>query len=181
MILAAAVVLATLAAPAAGPLSLGLGVGAPGDGASGIPIDALGAWHLGFAVLARYSLDDNLAIRAGFGIPVAGDGVSAWGDLELRTDLDLAGAVVIAPYVAPGVQLGFTGPGYYARHSHVFVGYDYIYSGPLTPALRAPLGVSVRARSLAWLDVFLEVTPQLGILPSPDLALGGMVGVRLSI
>jgi len=73
---------------------------------------------------------------------------------------------------------GFGGPGYYARHSDVFVGYAYNYSGPWTVAPRLPVGVVV---SLGRAEAYVEALIEIPMLPSPQVLVGGGIGVRVSL
>jgi hypothetical protein len=162
-------------------LGLGLAVGTPGGG-SGIPVELMGGpagMHLGAALTGRYRLGPSLAIDAGLGTPVAGDGARIWGGVELAHTLvaSAGGGVRWWIYAAPGAELGFVGPGYYARHEQVFVGWEYIYSGPLTAGLRLPVGTAVTLLH-ERMDVFGEALPVLGFWPGPDLVVAGQFGVR---
>lgn len=170
--LAVGLLLATRAARA-GTLSLGAFVGAPGEG-SGVPI---GASQVPTGVLGRYALDDKRAITAGVGVPIASVGASAWGGFELRLR-PFQACPWLMLYVAPGMRTGFVGPGYYARHSDVFVGFGYIYSGPWTVAPRLPVGVVARAGRY---EMFAEGLAEVPVLPSPELLVGVAVGVRITL
>lgn len=157
---------------------IGLFVGVPGDG-SGIPIDAAGAGHLPIGLLGQYCFHEHLAAAFGFGIPVAGEGATVWlgAELSVRILASANNAVAWRVYATPGVQLGFVGPGYFATHSHVFVGWGYIYSGPLAPGLRLPLGTAV-ALADGRFEMFAEFLPVLLLSPTAHLDLGGAFGFR---
>ncbi|MEO7735168.1 MAG: hypothetical protein ABIY55_29710, partial [Kofleriaceae bacterium] len=159
---------------------LGAFAGVPGDG-SGAPVMES---HVPVGLSARRSLGWSptmfgaaleTSALAGLGLPIAGVGASAWGGLELR--LPLARRVALT--TAPGLRTGFVGPGYYARRSDVFVGYDYIHAGPWTIAPRLPLGLAVAITGR--LEAFGEVVAELPLLPSPELLLGGALGVRVRL
>lgn len=156
------------------PVALGVFVGAPGEG-SGIPI---GLHNLPAGVLARCALDDrdrwSTALSGGLGLPVAGAGVSLWAAFELRYRL----ARRLAAFGGAGLRTGFVGPGYYARHSNVFVGEAYIYSGPWTVAPRAELGVAL---PLGRSEIVLGGIVELPLSPSPELELGAMLGYRIRL
>ena len=152
---------------------LGVFLGVPGDG-SGAPVMNR---HLPLGATARFPislspLELTTAITAGLGIPIAGVGASAWGGLDLRLPI----APRIALTTTPGIRTGFVGPGYYARHSDVFVGYDYIHAGPWTIAPRLPVGVAVRVTRRA--ELFAELVVEAPVIPSPELLLGGAFGAR---
>jgi hypothetical protein len=162
-------------------LGIGVAVGLPGDG-SGIPIASDGSSHLPTTLLGRWRFDDHLGLSFGFGTPIAGEGFSGWlgADLSWPLYASPAGALNWRVYVSPGAQLGFVGDGYYATHSHVFVGWEYIYSGPVTPSLRLPVGTAVvflRGR----LELFVEALGVLSFLPTPNGTLGGALGARVYV
>lgn len=160
-------------AGAAARVWLGVQLGVPGQG-SGIP---LGGNHVPFGVAARYAVDDWRAIEVVLGPPVAGVGLGGWLGCELRTSV-LGGRLALT--ATPGVRTGLAGTLYYARHSHVFVGYAYLYSGPWTIAPRASVGLAapvVRGRVEAYLDGFVEEP----LLPTPQTYLGADLGVRVRL
>jgi len=171
----AVLVVACLAgASHAGPLALGIQIGVPGQG-SGLP---MGDAHIPGGLTGHYALAPwrwaTPALTLGIGTPIAGVGASVWGGLELRRDVVARFAV----YVAPGLRTGFSGPGYYARHSDVFVGYAYNYAGPWTVAPRLPVGVVV---SLGRAEAYVEALIEIPMLPSPQVLVGGGIGVRVSL
>jgi hypothetical protein len=152
--------------------SLGALVGAPGEG-SGPPI---GGTRIPVGIVGRYELGPHSALSAGLGVPIASVGASLWAGFELRVR-PFARVPRLALYAAPGLRTGFVGPGYYARHSHVFVGFEYIYSGPWTIAPRLPVGVMA---SLGRCDVFVEVLAEAPLLPGPELLFGAALGARIA-
>ncbi|HTL37237.1 MAG TPA: hypothetical protein VL326_29085 [Kofleriaceae bacterium] len=153
--------------------SLGAFVGVPGEG-SGPPI---GGKHVPVGIVGRYELAEHSAIAAGLGIPIATVGASTWAGLELRVR-PFACVRRIALYAAPGLRAGFVGPGYYARYAHVFVGFEYIYSGPWTIAPRLPIGITA---SVGRVQLFIEALPELPLLPGPELLIGGSLGLRVDL
>jgi hypothetical protein len=105
--------------------------------------------HMPLALVARWRMNDRMAIGAGLGIPQSGQGVSFWLSHELFARLATSprGIVGLDVFEDAGLQLGFAGPDYFARHEDEFVGYGYVYSGPLAFGLRLPVGLRA-----VWLD-----------------------------
>lgn len=147
-------------------------VAMPGQG-SGLPI---GGQHWPFGLTGSYTLERHRAIVVGLGVPIASVGASAWAGFELRMR-PLVALPRLTLYTAPGLRTGFVGPGYYARHSGVFVGFEYIYSGPWTIAPRLPVGVAIE---LGRSELLVEVVAEAPLLPGPELLLGGSLGVRIA-
>lgn len=158
----------------AGPLALGIQIGVPGQG-SGLP---MGGAHVPGGLTGHYELAPwrwaAPALSIGVGTPIAGVGASLWGGLELRRAL----TGELALYITPGVRTGFAGPGYYARHSDVFAGYAYNYSGPWTVAPRLPLGL---VATFGRVETYVEVVLEIPMLPTPQVLPGGGFGVRVSL
>jgi hypothetical protein len=159
---------------------LGAFAGVPGDGSGApvmdthIPVGLSARGSLGWSpTLFGAALDTS--VIAGLGIPLAGVGASGWTGLELR--LPVARRVALT--TAPGLRTGFVGPGYYARQSDVFVGNAYIHSGPWTIAPRLPLGVALAITGR--LEAFGELVAELPLWPSPELLIGGALGVRVRL
>jgi len=169
VVLAAALVCAPPMA-LADTLALGAQLGNPGTG-SGLPM--AGA-QLPFGILARYERARWPVLSGGVGTPVAGVGISGWLGAELRVRV----AARVSLTGTPGLRTGLVGPGYYARHSHVFVGYEYNYAGPWTLAPRLPLGVAV---ALGRCEVFGEAFAELPLWPGPELLVGAQLGVRVTV
>jgi hypothetical protein len=157
-----------------GDFSLGISIGVPGQG-SGLPI---GAQHLPGGLAARFELSPFgrviPAISGGAGSPIAGDGASIWAGVELR----MVPIDHLAIYATPGARAGFVGTGYYARRSHVFVGYEYLYSGPWTIAPRLSIGV---ATPISRFEIFIEALSEAPLWPTPEILFGGALGFRVRL
>ncbi len=151
-------------------MAVGVQLGNPGTG-SGVPIAST---QLPFGLLVRYERPRWPVLSAGVGTPVAGVGISGWLGVELRLPV----ARRVALIATPGLRAGLVGPGYYARHSHVFVGYAYNYSGPWTVAPRLPAGMAVR---IGRAEIFGEAFAEVPIWPSAELLVGAELGVRVRI
>jgi hypothetical protein len=160
-------------------IGVGVAIGSPGEG-SGPPI-AGHNWPVALTVrwrLRRPELPVDLSIVGGAGIPIAGVGLSGWLGLQIGRQVVGRGArTSLSVYACPGLRAGLVGPDYYARHSHVLVGYEYIYSGPWTVAPRLPIGVAVEM-SRGRAEVYAELLPELSLSPSVELLWGGTLGAR---
>jgi len=167
--LAAAIVCAPTPA-VADTFALGAQLGNPGTG-SGL---AVAGTQLPFGILARYEREHWPVLSGGIGTPVAGVGISGWLGAELRVRM----ATRVSLTATPGLRTGLVGPGYYARHSHVFVGYEYNYAGPWTVAPRLPLGI---AAAIGRSEVFGEAFAELPLWPAPELLVGAQLGVRVTV
>jgi hypothetical protein len=174
LLVIAAVLTARSAAAEPRNLAIGVYVGVPGEG-SGAPI---GGHHVPGGLIARYELsasgDITTAISGGIGAPIAGVGASVWAGFELRT----ARIPHLALYATPGLRTGFVGPGYYARHSNVFVGYEYNYAGPWTIAPRLALGI---AKPIGRTELYVEGLVEAPLQPSPEAIFGAGFGVRVRL
>ena len=175
MIRAVALVAMFAAAAHADPLELGFQLGMPGHG-SGVPV--MEGQQLAFGLSARLPLPPRRwatpAVDLTLGTPIAGVGLSLWGGLELRREV----APWLSLYTMLGMRTGFAGPLYYARHSDVFVGYGYIYSGSWTIGPHVPLGV---ATTFGRVNAYVEAFAEAPLLPSPQLLFGAAAGVRVSL
>lgn len=157
------------------PISIGAQLGLPGHG-SGVPLMA--GRDFAFGITGRLPRSPatwaDRAIELAVGAPIAGVGLSVWGGLELRRSL----APYLAVYTLAGARAGFAGPLYYARHSDVFAGFRYDYSGPLTIGPHLALGV---ATTFGRVNAYVEVFAEAPLLPTPQLMLDGAAGVRVSM
>jgi hypothetical protein len=136
----------------------------------GIPLagDESG-YHLAAALALRYQLDDDSAIDVGLGLPTSSAGIAVWAGYERLAPLFVDGENVrLEFFVTPGLQLGFAGPDYFARQRDVFVGYGYVYAGPVELALRFPSGLRVSLARSSF-DVTASAVPQLLLTPSVEL------------
>jgi hypothetical protein len=163
--------------------SLGLQLGAfdlP-RGHLGVPIGGTeDSYHLSMAIVGRYQLGDFTAIDAGFGLPTSAMAPAIWGSFELFARLwaDPRQVIAFELYGAPGLQLGFAGPDYYARHSNAWVGYGYAFGGPAAFALRLPVGARICwAQNL--LDTFIEGAELLALTPSVEGLFELSIGARV--
>ena len=152
------------------------------SGHLGIPVGGLteDAAHLPVALVGRYEINRRFAANVGLGLPTGAMGLGGWIGFEfcVRLVADKHRWVALEVYEDSGLQLGFAGPDYYARHDHDFVGYDYAFAGPLAFALRLPAGV----RASLWqnrTDVYVETVEVLALTPSVEalfeLAIGAHV------
>jgi hypothetical protein len=151
------------------------------SGHLGIPLGGgeMGS-HLPHALLGGYQLSPHTAITVGLGLPTGAMGVGFWAgfDASLRLVADQRRIFALALYEDAGLQLGFAGPDYYARHENEFVGYGYAFSGPWAFAVRLPVGL--RATWLQdRLDTFIEGIDVLALTPSFESLFQLAAGVRV--
>lgn len=147
----------------------------------GIPIGRdQSAFHLAFAIVVRYQIDLASAFEGGIGLPDAGLGFGGWLAYErfVRVAADRRGNVALEFYTAPGLQLSFAGPDYYAREFNVFVGHEYAAAGPLAFALRLPTGLRVSFAQSRF-DVYAAVVPQFVLSPAVEVLLAVTTGIRV--
>jgi hypothetical protein len=139
-------------------------------------------FHLPLALVARWWMTDRMALGAGVGIPQSGQGVSFWLSHELFARLVTSprGIVGLDLFEDAGLQLGLAGPDYFARHENEFVGYGYVYSGPLAFGLRLPVGLRA-----SWLggafDTYVESVPLWMLTPSVEALFDLAFGVRVRL
>jgi hypothetical protein len=163
--------------------ALGLQVGAYDlpSGHLGIPVAGTAdGTHLATAIVGRYQLSHFTAIDVGMGLPTSASAPAFWGEFEIfgRLWADPRQVVAFELYGAPGLQLGFAGPDYYARRSNTWVGYDYAFGGAATFALRLPLGIRVCwAQNL--FDTYLEAAEIVAFTPSVESLFELSVGARI--
>jgi hypothetical protein len=144
---------------------------------AGIPIGSTA--HLPIAVTLRWQINGFSAVTGGLGIPQAlGASISGGYEVFHRLARERRGIVALELYAAPGLQLGFAGPDEAARRSDAFVGFQYIYQGPLAFAFRFPVGAR-----LCWLhdrfDTYVESSPALVVTPSVEVLFGLIVGAHV--
>jgi hypothetical protein len=138
--------------------------------------------HMPLALVARWRMNDRMAFGAGFGIPQSGQGVSFWLSHELFVRLVTSprGIVGLDLFEDAGLQLGFAGPDWYARHENEFVGYGYVYGGPLAFGLRLPVGLRA-----TWLrgafDTYIESVPLWMLTPSVEALFDLAFGIRIRL
>jgi hypothetical protein len=123
--------------------------------------------HLPLGLVGGYQMSPRTAVTLGLGLPTGAMGVAFWAgfDASLRLVADPRQIVALALYEDAGLQLGFAGPDYYARHENEFVGFGYAVAGPWALAIRLPVGLRA-----SWLqdrfDVFVEGVDVLAMTPS---------------
>ena len=146
----------------------------------GVPMGGEGGYYLTPELVGRRELARPFAINVGIGIPHAGMGLSGWAAFEVAAPVAANARATLAfdLYVDPGLELGYAGPDYYARHSGDFVGYEYAKGGPLAFALRSPAGARLRWAD-ARLDSYLESVPIVALTPSAEPLFQIVVGTRL--
>jgi hypothetical protein len=163
--------------------ALGLQVGAydSPSGHLGIPLaGTMDGAHLAAAIVGRYQFNRFIAVDLGFGLPTSSMGPALWAEFEpfVRLWADSRRIFALEVYLAPGLQLGFAGPDYYARRSNVFVGYDYAFGGSAAFALRLPVGVR-----FCWVqnlfDTYLEGNTLLAFTPSVESLFELSIGARV--
>ena len=81
-------------------------------------------------------------------------------------------------YEASGLQFGFAGPDYFARHDNEYVGFGYGYNPPYAFAVRLPVGLRIRWRG-DRLDTHIEGTEILALSPSVESNFELSVGASL--
>ena len=148
------------------------------DGHTGIPLagDQSG-YHLALGIEVRYQIDDDSAVSVGLGLPASSAGASIWAGYERLAPLYVDGETLrIEFFVTPGLQLGFAGPDYFARQHNVFVGHEYVYSGPAAFALRFPSGIRFSMARSSF-DVTASAVPQLVLTPSVELLFTVTIGL----
>lgn len=130
---------------------------------------------LATTLYAHYQLRPRWLVTAGLGTP-SGLGAAIWIGVEptLRLWASDNKSTTLELYVNPAAQLGFAGPDYYANHDNEFVGYAYSYSGPLTVAVRLPIGVRLR-----WLHDRFETSVELLEMPCFTPTIENIVAAQL--
>jgi hypothetical protein len=141
------------------------------------PAKSYGA-HVPAALVFRWETTRSTALSLGFGIAHVGLGVSLWAGYELfhRFAGDRRGMAGFELYAAPGLQLGFAGPDWAARHGNDWVGFEYAYQGPLAFAMR--LGAGARLVLVNRFDVFVEAVPIVTFTPAVEPLFTLVAGAR---
>jgi hypothetical protein len=146
----------------------------------GIPVTngGEGGVHLPAEFVFRWQLNQLVALNFAFGT-TQGLGATIWAGGEVFTPAagDRGRIVTLELYDDPGLQLGFAGPDWFARHENTFVGYLYTIEGPLEFALRFPFGARLHWNRIG-LDTYVEAAPMLGLTPDVELLFSVIVGVR---
>jgi hypothetical protein len=150
-------------------------------GSAGIPVSGTAGDHVAVGITFRWQLLRWAALDFGAGLPLAALGLSAWAGFEPHWTLyeEPRGLIGIDLYAAPGLQLGFAGADYGARHSDAYVGFAYIYQGPVAFALRTPVGLRLRWWRSRF-DTYAEALPIITFTPSVETLFGVAVGVRVN-
>lgn len=162
-------------------LGLQFGVADTPGGHTGIPIAPYRSYgpHLPFALTFRWEANRWSALDVGFGVAHVGLGLSVWAGYELfhRFAADRRGIVAFELYVSPGLQLGFAGGDWAARHGNDWVGFEYDYQGPVAFALR--LAPGARLVLANRLDLYLEAVPIVTFTPAVESLFTLVAGVRI--
>jgi len=127
---------------------------------------ALGTSAISGQLVGRYRLSNLAALDAGFGLPHSAMGLSGWGAFELFASAwsNQRRTLALELYQQLGLQLGYAGPDYFARHDNEFVGYGYTTAGPMSFALRFPAGINLRWAA-GYLDTYTQVVPIVALTP----------------
>jgi hypothetical protein len=162
-------------------LGLQLGVANTPGGHLGIPVAPYTSYgpHLPVAITFRWEANRWSALNVGVGAPQVGLGLSLWSGYEFfhRFAEDRRGIVGFELYATPGLQLGFAGADWAARHGNEWVGFEYDYQGPVAFAMRLPAGA--RLVFANRLDVFLEAVPILTFTPAVEPLFTLVAGARI--
>jgi hypothetical protein len=135
--------------------------------------------HVPFGLIFRWEANRWSALNVGFGVAHVGLGLSLWAGYELfhRFASDRRGIVGFELYGVPGLQLGFAGPDYAARHGNDWVGFEQIYQGQLALAMRFAAGA--RLVFVNRYDLFLEAVPIVTLTPSVETLFTLVGGARV--
>jgi hypothetical protein len=164
-------------------LGLQLGLVDLPRGHVGIPVQGtLDGIHLPAAIVVRWRMDDRMALTLGFGVPQSGLGAAVWVGHEMywRVATSPRKIVALDVYENLGLQLGFAGPDWFARHENEFVGfagYAYVAGGPLAFGLRLPIGLRASWASGAF-DTYVESVPLVMFTPSVEPLFDLAFGIR---
>lgn len=130
-------------------------------------------------LVARYRLSSVTALDAGFGLPHASMGAGGWlaGEVFAPIVSNTDNTLGLSLFQQTGLQLGYAGPDYYARHGNDFVGYQYAAAGPLAFALRLPAGICLRWAG-GYLDSYVEGVPIIAFTPATEVLYDLSFGTR---
>jgi hypothetical protein len=131
-------------------------------------------------LVARYRLLNFAALDVGFGLPHSAMGLSGWAAFEVFATVaaNQKRTLALELYQKSGLQLGYAGPDYFARHDNEFVGYGYAAAGPLAFALRFPVGINLRWAG-GVLDNYTEVVPIVALTPTTEVLYTLASGIRV--
>jgi hypothetical protein len=162
-------------------LGIQFGIANTPGGHSGIPLAPYRSYgpHLPFALTFRWEANRWSALSVGLGVPQVGLGFAVWSGYELfhRFVADRRGIAAFELYATPGLQLGFAGPDWAARHGNDWVGFEYVYQGPVAFAMR--LAAGTRLVLANRLDIFLEAVPIVTFTPSVEPLFTLVAGARI--
>src|SRR5262249_29536832 len=163
--------------------SLGFEFGAvdtPG-GHVGIPVAPFKSYgpHVPFALVFRWEPTRWSALNVGVGVAHVGLGLAMWTGYELfhRFAADRRQIVGFDLYAVPGLQLGFAGADWAARHGNDWVGFEYTYSGP--PAFAIRMAAGARLVFVNRYDLFIEAVPIVTFTPSVEPLFTVVAGARV--
>ena len=130
-------------------------------------------------LVARYQLASFAALDAGFGLPHPSLGAGGWlaGEVFAPIVSNARKTLALSLFQQTGLQLGYTGPDYYARHGNYFVGYQYAVAGPMTFAFRLPAGICLRWAG-GYLDSYVEAVPIIALTPATEMLYDMSFGTR---
>jgi hypothetical protein len=162
-------------------LGIQLGVADTPGGHTGIPIAPYKSYgpHIPFALTFRWEANRWSALDVGVGSPHVGLGLAVFAGYELfhRLAVDRRGIAGFELYAAPGLQLGFAGADWAARHGNDWVGFEYDYQGPVAFAMR--LAAGARLVLVNRLDVYLEGVPIVTFTPAVEPLFTLVAGARV--
>ncbi|MEI9939227.1 MAG: hypothetical protein WDO69_18560 [Pseudomonadota bacterium] len=130
-------------------------------------------------VVGRFQVLKAVAVAAGFGLPHPSMGLGGWvaGEINAPVLANAHKTLALSLFQQTGLQLGYAGPDYFARHGDDFVGYQYAVAGPLAFAFRLPTGVCLRWAG-GYIDSYVQTVPIIALTPSSELFYDVSVGTR---
>jgi hypothetical protein len=162
-------------------LGIQFGVANTPGGHIGIPIAPYRSFgpHLPFALTFRWEANRWSALDVGIGVAHVGLGLSLWSGYELfhRFAADRRGIAAFELYAVPGLQLGFAGSDWAARHGNDWVGFEYEYQGPVAFALR--LAAGARLLLVDRVEVYVEPVPIVTFTPAVETLFTLVAGARV--